>query len=110
AFSRITACWLVALVLLPFTAPFRTCDLAAFLSRRVRHVPITRSTATALATDSSVANVPAISRMGRTRLLDVAGVKLPDGDSVRVMTIVTRSGGVPRALHERAVLSTILRV
>jgi hypothetical protein len=31
--SRISALWLVALVLLPFTAPFPTCDIVDFFGR-----------------------------------------------------------------------------
>jgi hypothetical protein len=32
-FSKFSAIWLVVLILLPFTAPFPTCDIAVFLGR-----------------------------------------------------------------------------
>jgi hypothetical protein len=111
--SRVTACWLVALVMLPFTAPFRTCDLAAFFGARAQQAPISRTSSSGtatLATDSSVANVPAISRIGRVRLLEPAGASPSAAESLCALTTVTVSAGFSRVLRERAVLSTILRV
>lgn len=108
--SRVTACWLVALVLLPFTAPFRTCDLAAFFGARAQHAPISRSSSATLANDSSVANVPAISRIGRVRLLEPGGASPSAADALCPLTTFTVSAGFSRVLRQRAVLSTILRV
>src|SRR4029077_16374815 len=70
--SRVTACSLVVLVLLPFTAPFRTCELSAFFAARTQHAPINRPAATTLASDASVASVPAISHISRARLLQAS--------------------------------------
>jgi hypothetical protein len=108
--SRITACTLVILVLLPFTAPFRTCELAVFFGARAQHAPIGRSASAMLTSDSSVANVPAISRIGRVRLLESRDASLWADESPRVLTTVTASTGFSRLLRERAVRSTILRV
>jgi len=111
--SRVTACWLTMLVLLPFTAPFRTCDLAAFFGARTHPAPISRTSssgAATLANDSSVANVPAISRVGRVRFLEPGGAFPSAAESPRVLPACTVSAGFSRVLRERAVLSTILRV
>jgi hypothetical protein len=100
---------LVALVLLPFTAPFRTCDLAAFLGGQA---PISRTssgTAT-LATDSSVANVPAISRAGRVRLLEPASAPPSAAENRRALMAVTTSARFNQVLRERVVVATILRL
>ena len=112
ALSRITACWLAALVLLPFTAPFRTCDLAAFLGAVAQHNPISRSSsgAATLATDNSVANVPAISRAGRVRFLEPGGASPSAAEPLRTLTSFTVSAGLQRVLRQPAMLSTILRV
>ena len=108
--SRLTACSLVVLVLLPFTAPFRTCDLAVFFGARAQRAPIGRSPAATLTSDNSVANVPAISRIGRVRLLEPCGASRAAEETPRVLTTVTASTGFSRLLRERAVFSTILRV
>jgi len=108
--SRVTACFLVVLVLLPFTAPFRTCDLSAFVAARAQHAPLNRPAATTLASDSSIANVPAISRIGRVRLLEPVGVTAAAGESCRTLASVAAAVASSRSLRERAVLATILRV
>jgi hypothetical protein len=108
--SRITACSLVVLVLLPFTAPFRTCDLSAFFAARPQHAPINRPSAATLASDSSIANVPAISRIGRVRLLECARVAAAAGESFRPLASIAGAASCSRSLRERAVLATILRV
>jgi hypothetical protein len=108
--SRVTACSLVVLVLLPFTAPFRTCDLSAFFAARTQRAPISKPAAKTLASDSSIANVPAISRIGRVRLLDSAGVAIAAVESFRPLTRVAGAAACSRSLRERAVLPTILRV
>ena len=108
--SRFTACCLVALVLAPFTAPFRTCDLATFFAARTQHAPLNRSAAAALAGDSSIANIPAISRVGRVRLLEVARVVAAVAESFRLLTGVSGAAAFSRTLRERVLLSPILRV
>ena len=68
--SRVAACWLVVLVLAPFTAPFPTCDL-----RRcsLAHGALADRYASGRNAGErlSLANVPAISRIGRVRLLAI---------------------------------------
>jgi hypothetical protein len=107
--SRITACSLVVLVLLPFTAPFRTCDLSAFFATPTQHAPINRSAAT-LASDSSIANVPMISRIGRVRLLECAGMGVAGSEPFRSLTSVAVTRDFAHSRRDRAALSTILRL
>jgi len=107
----LTACCLVALVLLPFTAPFRTCDIAAFFGGApAQHVPWNRPGSAALTTDSYVASVPAISRAGRLRLIELAGATGSPAASVRPVAALPRSAVVSQHVRERAVLATILRL
>jgi hypothetical protein len=110
--ARVTALCLAVLVLSPFTAPFPTCDLAMLLGRApmqdVQHVPANRPAQTTIAVDGNVASVPAISRVGRPRLLDVSHLNLP-GTSLNTRAAVIRTG-VSSPVHGHAVFATILRV
>jgi len=108
--SRVTACFLVVLVLLPFTAPFATCDLSAFFAARAQHAPLNRPAATTLASDSSIANVPAISRIGRARLLEPSGVPAVAGDFLRTMRVIPGAAGFSPRAREHSGFATILRV
>jgi hypothetical protein len=106
--SRLTASCLVVLALLPFTAPFRTCELSAFLGARGRQVPISR-TAT-LDGDIAIANIPTISRIGRLRLIGPAHEVTAAKQSFRTpTTFTTTAPGSPPA-RARFVRSTIIRV
>jgi hypothetical protein len=67
--SRFAAIWIVALILLPFTAPFPTCDIADCLGRRApdQRVPVappTSSAALIVDAESSLL-VPPVARMAR---------------------------------------------
>jgi hypothetical protein len=108
--SRVTACSLVVLVLLPFTAPFRTCELSAFFAARTQHAPINRPAAATLASDSSIANVPAISRIGRVRLLDTSAVSTVACDFLRALTVIPGAASFSHRARERSGFATILRV
>ncbi len=108
--SRVTACFLVVLVLLPFTAPFATCDLSAFFAARAQHAPLNRPAATTLASDSSIANVPAISRIGRARLLEPSGVPAVAGDFLRTLRVIPGAAGFSPRAREHSGFATILRV
>jgi len=109
--SRVTACCLALLVLLPFTAPFRTCDLAAlFGGVPAQQLPSNRPGPAALNIDSAVANVPALSRVGRVRLLEVS--RAADASAVDCRTTAThlRAAAVSPSARERLMFATILRV
>jgi hypothetical protein len=67
--SQLSAIWLVVLILLPFTAPFPTCDLADFFGGGAtdQEVPLAPPTsATALIAEAvSSLLVPPLARMAR---------------------------------------------
>jgi hypothetical protein len=107
--SRITACCLTVLVLAPFTAPFPTCDLAMLLGgSQTQHAPA--SAPASLASDVSVASVPAISHIGRVRLLQLSGLSESARASFSAAATLTLSSAPHGRLRDRAALSPVLRV
>jgi hypothetical protein len=109
--SRVAACWLVVLVLAPFTAPFPTCDLAAlFDGAQTQHVPANLPGDVALACDSTIASVPAISGVGRVRLLPVSCVGAAVGDVLPAQSNFMQASAPSHDAREHAALATILRV
>lgn len=66
---KIAAIWLVVVILLPFTAPFSTCDLPQVLAGRGHR---TSSSAAALTRAATSAALPPAARMARIRLLPVS--------------------------------------
>jgi hypothetical protein len=67
--SRLCACWLVVLVLSPFTAPFATCDLGQPIRSTGRGGPAIA----AARTDTSTALVTSRVKTGRQKLVSNAG-------------------------------------
>ena len=109
--SRVAACWLVVLVLAPFTAPFPTCDLAAlFGGEQAHHLPANAPGHITLACDSTIASVPAISGNGRVRLLPVSCVCAAAGQVLPAPTNVLQAYALSHDARERAALTAILRV
>jgi hypothetical protein len=102
---------MVVLVLSPFTAPFRTCDLAAlFGPTPAQHVPLNRPGPATLHIDSAVANIPALTRTGRVRLLEASTTSGASCVIVRSGTSRKRPASVSGGARERLVFATILRV
>ena len=109
SFSRVAACWLIVLVLAPFTAPFPTCDFGTLFGgsqseHSAGHVP-----GSVIATDSAVASVPAFSGVGRIRLSVVAGAFAFAHQCFRAAAL-TDGAGAARRLRDDAGLASILRV
>jgi hypothetical protein len=71
--SKLCASWLVVLVLLPFTAPFSTCDLARSVRDTGTGLPFRPRLAAAAATDTDAALVPARAMMSRHKLIARVG-------------------------------------
>jgi len=108
--SRVSACWLVVLVLAPFTAPFPTCDLASLFGGSTQTQPAPgHLPASAIANDSAVASVPAIGD-GRVRLTAIAGVFVSPADSFSAGAASTRAAAPAGHLRNHAGLTAILRV
>jgi hypothetical protein len=108
--SRITACCLALLVLAPFTAPFRTVDLAVLLGGSPTHAPVKTPASSTLTSETNLANVPAISRIGRVRLLPLSGISAFAAASLAAPTGLTGTPSQDGGMRTRAALSTILRV
>ena len=108
--SRLTACCLAALILAPFTAPFRTCDLSILLgglpSQQTTGIP---SSAT-MASEVNLASVPAISRVGRVRLLELPGPSPADAECFSATATLDRTAASRHLIRDRVTLTTILRV
>jgi hypothetical protein len=109
SFSRVAACWLIVLVLAPFTAPFPTCDVGTlFGGPQTEHSP-GQIPGSVIATDSVVASVPAISGVGRIRLSVVVGAFAFAHECFRARTL-THAAGPAIRLRDHAGLASILRV
>jgi hypothetical protein len=115
------ASWLVVLVLVPFTAPFSTCDLTGLVgAARGHHQPFAPRTFGAgrerrqsdedFTSNAAVPRVPAIFTAGRVRLLPLSSVPLAQtkvsSSSARFMWSAVSAGYI----REHTVLTTILRV
>lgn len=108
--SRLAACCLVALALAPFTAPFRTCDLAMlFGDAPSQHVPMGDSHST-VAGDVNVANFPPILRTGRVRLVPLAGSSVVSEHICAAATTVARGSVGTCLMRDGAERATNLRV
>jgi hypothetical protein len=108
-FSRVAACWLVVLVLAPFTAPFPTCDFGTLFGgsqteQSPAHLPVS-----VIANDSVVASVPAISGLGRVRWSVLAGA-FPSAHECFRATALTHAAAPAGRLRDHAGLAAILRV
>jgi len=110
-FSRITACWLVVLVMAPFTAPFPTCDLAMLVGRGpARQAPIAPHRSAAVSHDDAVVTAPAFLGNGRTRLHSAFRISpLTDAISSSTATF-PRSVTSSRDIREDAALNSVLRI
>jgi hypothetical protein len=109
-FSRITACWLVVLILAPFTAPFPTCDLATFVGRHpTRQTPIVPPVSAAVSHDAAV-TATAFLGHGRTRLLSNFRIAQLCNEVSVPCAMFLRSVGTTRDVRDTAALNTVLRV
>jgi len=109
--SRVAACWLVVLVLAPFTAPFPTCDLAAFFgAAQNRQGPARMPSSAALHQESSICGVPRISDAGRGRLSFLSSVCKSAGEFLAAPAILTRAAARSDGMREHVGLARILRV
>lgn len=109
--SRVAACWLVVLVLAPFTAPFPTCDFAAlFGAAQTQHAPMTPPGSAALASDTNIASVPAISHIARARLLQASTSASSAVECFSATATLARAATSAHGMRDRSALATILRV
>jgi hypothetical protein len=108
--SKFVACWLIVLVLAPFTAPFPTCDNSTlFGGARHQRAPSTPASA-ALTNDSTVARVPGISGAGRIRFAPLDGVAVARSETVSSATSRAQPCLSPLGMADPLLLTTILRL
>lgn len=98
---RVTACWLIVLVLAPFTAPFKTFDLSS---------PIGAPLSASIAVDSAPASVPVIAAAARMRLQPLSTVSRVSIHSSDRSTCLAASAARSTRIQQRTILTTILRV
>jgi hypothetical protein len=107
---KVFASWLIVLVLMPFTAPFSTCDPAGLFGTQGQSLPFAPQTSAAVTHDTAVPSVPYISTAGRVTLSPLSGLPLAQ---TRISTSATRfmwSAASAGYIREHTVLSTILRL
>ena len=109
--SRFAACWLVALVLAPFTAPFPTCDLVTLLDHgQTEQAPLAPPAAPAVSHDAAVVGAPAVFRAARIRVLSVFRVSPLSSEIASLSDTLLRSVASTRDEREGAALKAVLRV
>ena len=108
--SRIIACCLAALVLAPFTAPFRTCDLALLFGHAPSHeAPLTAPVSTTVMHEDSLVSLPVVAAPSRMRVPLVAvGPASTVADATPAM--VSRASEPSSRMPDRAALTAVLRV
>jgi hypothetical protein len=105
------ASWLVVLILVPFTAPFSTCDLTGFLASAERHhTPLAPRRSTAVTNDAAVPSVPCISTARRVRLLPLSRLAPAQARTASSSARVGWSVASAGCIREHTVLTTILRL
>ena len=108
---KLFASWLVVLVVLPFTAPFSTCDLASvFGSPHGKRTPVARRPSVASATDAAVPAAARASTTGRVRVLPLRREPFAVSTDASPSAAVTSSVAPPSGVREPMVLAPILRV
>jgi hypothetical protein len=104
------ASWLVVLVLMPFTAPFSTCDPVGFFGTQGQSLPFSPQTSAAVTHDTAVPSVPCISTAGRVTLSPLSGLPLTQTKISATATRFMWSGASAGYIREHTVLTTILRL
>ena len=105
------ATWLVALVIVPFTAPFSTCDLTSlFGNPHGQHTPGSPLTSVAFTTDAAVPIAPYVRSAGRVRLLQMSGVALAESAPPVSPVTLMWSAASAGCVKDHSALSTILRL
>lgn len=110
--SQLCAAWLVALVVSPFTAPFRTCDadLSGVFSGGTAHVAAPTEAAEWVADDGSVFAQWLGANRGRCRYAQSVALDVDKRDPAPVsVTAVLEPLPDDRAVA-RAIVVTVLRV
>jgi hypothetical protein len=109
--SRFTACCLAVLVLAPFTAPFQTCDLAMlFGDSQTEQVPVNAPGSIVVVSDVNIANLPALSHVGRIRLAPMSGDCVQVSECFSATATPTDTTVGCSRIRDGAVLAAILRV
>jgi len=104
------ASWLVVLVILPFTAPFSTCDVAILFGKAEQRSSAATPTPQVVTTDAAVPGGVVVSFVRRIRLLSHSRIPLAASATLPSSVSVTRSAASADCIREYVALSTILRL
>lgn len=110
--SKLLASWLVVLIVLPFTAPFPTCDasdLFGLTQQRQRTTAEMPSHSSTTLDDSSTLFPPAATVREQTRLILIAHASAPSGVGITVWRAPVASSRFTRIARQRPT-SAVLRV
>jgi hypothetical protein len=130
--AKFFASWLVVLVIVPFTAPFSTCDLAGFVRgaqgahRRAHAIvwrrssssidslsgqqsPFAPPTSAAVTHDAAIPSVPCISTARRVRVMALSGLPLTRTKIFSSAHFIN-SGAQAGCVRDHTSLTTILRL
>jgi hypothetical protein len=113
--SKLSALWLIVLILLPFTAPFPTCDIAAFFGRSAADqslplAPPTSSAALLADAVSSLLVLPLASMAGQLRQVALSDLNTPYFVVRSPLVILVPPVGSNAITGTERVLSAILRL
>lgn len=109
--SKIVATWLAVLIIVPFTAPFSTCDLATLVANaHDQRTPVAPRSSVASATDVAVAPVIFVSNSGGGRLLPLCRISLAESALPCLTASLMSSIASTADTREHTVASAVLRV
>jgi len=109
--SKVVAVWLAVLVIVPFTAPFPTCDLASFAGdAEGPHRPLAPRSSVTSTTDVAVPWALFDANAGRLQRLASCRVLVTSSSTAGMTTMLTASVAPACAVQERTVLCTVLRI
>jgi hypothetical protein len=107
--SNVFAAWLIVLILLPFTAPFSTCEIPNQFKQSGHELPFVPHTDAGVANDTFAALVPARLALRTGKPTAVAGPHLGSIGPLTSGRIATSADSVPSTLRSQA-LHTVLRL
>jgi hypothetical protein len=109
-FTKFFAAWLVVLIIVPFTAPFSTCDPTSLFGMAPgQHVPVAPRRSVALTNDATVPASPFVSA-ARTRMPPLSRVSRAESAAPSLGATLISSAASPGSIRKQTVVHTILRV
>ena len=111
---KLSALWLVVLIVMPFSAPFPTCDVTDLLSGRAPSHPVSPAPGHSIDDATTILVPPVAAEASRMKLAALSGLR--GVSSVSPAIIIMRTGrgvdsaSVIRAVQSRPQLQPALRI